>query len=98
MSAQIEGGTLFGISAAFFNEIHIENGAVQQKNYDTYRQLRITDAPSVEVHITKSAEQPGGVGEAGTSLAAPALVNALYAASGKRIRRIPLNRHGYFTV
>ncbi|WP_083637745.1 xanthine dehydrogenase family protein molybdopterin-binding subunit [Neptunomonas phycophila] len=98
VSAQIEGGTLFGISAAFFNEIHIENGAVQQKNYDTYRQLRITDAPSVEVHITKSAEQPGGVGEAGTSLAAPALVNALYAASGKRIRRIPLNRHGYFTV
>ena len=98
VSAQIEGGTLFGISAAFFNEIHISKGEVQQKNFDTYRQLRMTDAPPVEVHITKSADLPGGVGEAGTSLAAPALVNALFAASGDRVRRLPLNHHGYYTV
>ncbi|HBN9703310.1 TPA: molybdopterin cofactor-binding domain-containing protein [Pseudomonas aeruginosa] len=96
--AQIEGGTLFGLSASLFNEILIENGRVQQNNFHTYRQLRISEAPPVEVHLVPSLEAPGGVGEAGTALIGPALVNALHAASGKRIRRLPLSRFGYYPV
>ncbi|WP_339487194.1 xanthine dehydrogenase family protein molybdopterin-binding subunit [Pseudomonas sp. EL_65y_Pfl2_R95] len=96
--AQMEGGTLFGLSAAFFNEILIEQGQVQQTNFHNYRQLRISEAPGVEVHLLPSLEAPGGVGEAGTAIIAPALVNALHAASGKRLRRLPLTRAGYFIV
>lgn len=96
--AQIEGGTLFGLSASLFNEILVENGQVQQNNFHTYRQLRISEAPPVEVHLMPSLEAPGGVGEAGTALIGPALVNALHAASGKRIRRLPLSRSGYYPV
>ncbi len=98
VSAQVEGGTLFGLSAALFNEVLIENGQVQQTNFNTYRQIRMSDAPAVEVHLIPSLEAPGGVGEAGTALIAPALVNALHAASGQRIRRLPLSRAGYYTV
>jgi isoquinoline 1-oxidoreductase beta subunit len=96
--AQIEGGTLFGLSASLFNEILLENGQVQQTNFHNYRQLRISEAPAVEVHLLPSLEAPGGVGEAGTALIGPALVNALFAASGKRIRRLPLSRSGYYPV
>lgn len=98
VKAQIEGGTLFGLSAAFFNEILIEKGQVQQTNFHNYRQLRISEAPGVEVHLLPSLEAPGGIGEAGTAIIAPALVNALHAASGKRLRRLPLTRAGYFIV
>ncbi|WP_321349076.1 molybdopterin cofactor-binding domain-containing protein [Halopseudomonas oceani] len=96
--AQIEGGTLFGLSASLFNEITIEQGRVQQRNFNTYRQLRIGEAPGVEVHIVPSTESPGGVGETGTALIGPALLNALAAASGERLRRLPLSRAGYFPV
>lgn len=96
--AQIEGGTLFGLSASLFNEITIEQGQVQQRNFNTYRQLRIGEAPGVEVHIVPSTEAPGGVGETGTALIGPALLNALAAASGERLRRLPLSRAGYFPV
>ena len=96
--AQIEGGTLFGLSASLFNEITIEQGQVQQRNFNTYRQLRIGEAPGVEVHIVPSTESPGGVGETGTALIGPALLNALAAASGERLRRLPLSRAGYFPV
>lgn len=98
VKAQIEGGTLFGLSASLFNEILIENGQVQQTNFHNYRQLRISEAPAVEVHLLPSLEAPGGVGEAGTALIGPALVNALFAASGQRIRRLPLSRFGYYPV
>jgi len=96
--AQIEGGTLFGLSASLFNEITIEQGQVQQRNFNTYRQLRIGEAPGVEVHIVPSTESPGGVGETGTALIGPALLNALAAAYGERLRRLPLSRAGYFPV
>ncbi len=98
VKAQIEGGTLFGRSASLFNEILIENGQVQQTNFHNYRQLRISEAPAVEVHLLPSLEAPGGVGEAGTALIGPALVNALFAATGQRIRRLPLSRFGYYPV
>ncbi|WP_152529045.1 xanthine dehydrogenase family protein molybdopterin-binding subunit [Stutzerimonas azotifigens] len=96
--AQIEGGTLFGLSAALFNEITLAEGRVQQTNFHDYRQLRISDAPPVEVQLIDSSEEPGGVGEAGTALIAPALVNAVAAASGTRVRRLPLVRAGYHVV
>ena len=96
--AQIEGGTLFGLSASLFNEITLERGQVQQSNFHNYRQLRINEAPGVEVHIVPSSEDPGGVGETGTALIGPALLNALAAASGERLRRLPLSRAGYFPV
>lgn len=96
--AQIEGGTLFGLSAAFFNEILLEQGQVQQTNFHNYRQVRISEVPGVEVHLMPSLEAPGGVGETGTALIAPALVNALHAASNERVRRLPLTRAGYYIV
>lgn len=98
VASQMEGGTLFGLSAAMFNEILIENGQVQQTNFHEYRQIRMSDAPPVEVHIVDSVETPGGVGETGAVPAAAALVNALFAATGVRERRLPLSRSGYFTV
>nr|WP_308811765.1 molybdopterin cofactor-binding domain-containing protein [Stutzerimonas azotifigens] len=98
VKSQIEGGTLFGLSAALFNEITVRDGRVEQSNFHDYRQLRISDAPPVETYIVESAEAPGGVGEAGTAMIAPALVNALHSASGERIRRLPLARAGYHVL
>jgi isoquinoline 1-oxidoreductase beta subunit len=98
VASQMEGGTLFGLSAALFNEILVEKGQVVQNNFHAYRQIRMSDAPPVEVHLVKSLESPGGVGETGAVPAAAALVNALYAASKVRERRLPLSRSGYFTV
>ncbi len=98
VKSQIEGGTLFGLSAALFNEITVREGRVEQTNFHDYRQLRISDAPPVETYIVESREAPGGVGEAGTAMIAPALVNALAAANGTRIRRLPLARAGYHVI
>jgi len=92
VEAQVQGGLLFGLSAALFNEITIENGAIQQSNFHDYRSLRINETPAVEVHVVKSAEDPGGLGEVGTAIAAPALANAIFAATGVRLRELPVNR------
>ncbi|MCL4112638.1 UNVERIFIED_CONTAM: hypothetical protein GTU68_052085 [Idotea baltica] len=98
VKTQIEGGTLFGLSAAFFNEIIIDKGQIQQTNFNEYRQIRMSDAPSVDVHLVKNLEQPGGTGETGTAMIAPALTNALFAASGHRARSLPLTRFGFYTA
>lgn len=98
VKSQIEGGTLFGLSAALFNEITVSKGRVEQSNFHDYRQLRISEAPPVETFIVESREAPGGVGEAGTAMIAPALVNALASANGTRIRRLPLARAGYYVI
>ncbi len=98
VKSQIEGGTLFGLSAALFNEITVSQGRVEQSNFHDYRQLRISEAPPVETFIVESREAPGGVGEAGTAMIAPALVNALAAANGTRIRRLPLARADYYVI
>jgi isoquinoline 1-oxidoreductase beta subunit len=90
--AQLEGGVMFGLSAALFNEITFAGGRVQQGNFDDFRSLRITEAPKVETYLIESGESPGGVGETGTACAAAALCNAIYAASGKRIRTLPVSR------
>jgi isoquinoline 1-oxidoreductase beta subunit len=90
--AQLEGGLIFGLTAALFGEITIDRGRVQQSNFNDYRMLRIDEAPAIEVHLIKSGEAPGGIGETGCTAAPPALGNALYAATGVRLRRLPIDR------
>jgi isoquinoline 1-oxidoreductase beta subunit len=88
--AQIEGGIIFGLSAALWNEITLDKGRVQQSNFSDYRVMRMAEAPRVEVHIIQSTDSPGGIGEPGTAAAAPSLTNAIFAATGKRIRKLPV--------
>ncbi|MGH8304454.1 MAG: molybdopterin cofactor-binding domain-containing protein, partial [Steroidobacteraceae bacterium] len=90
--AQLEGGVIFGLSAALTNEITIANGRVQQTNFNDFQSLRIDAAPKVEVHLLSTSHDPGGVGETGTACVAAALCNAIYAATGKRVRTLPLSR------
>jgi len=90
--AQIQGAIVFGITSALYGEITIKDGRVEQTNFDTYQILRINEAPAIEVHIVQSAELPGGMGEAGTSLIAPALTNAIFASTGKRLRKLPIDK------
>ena len=86
----MEGGIIFGLTAALFGEITLKDGRVEQSNFDDYRVLRINEAPVIEVHLVKSGEAPGGIGEPGTVGIAPALTNAIFAATGKRIRKLPI--------
>lgn len=88
--AQIEGGVIFGLGAALFNEITLKGGRVQEDNFNLWRILRMNEAPQIDTHLVDSTETPGGVGEAGTAAAAPALANAIAAASGRRLRTLPL--------
>ena len=88
--AQIEGGILFGIGAALYGEATIRSGRIEQTNFNDARVLRIDEAPVVEVYLINSTEAPGGMGEPGTASAAPALTNAIFAATGKRIRTLPV--------
>jgi isoquinoline 1-oxidoreductase beta subunit len=90
--AQLQGGLVFGLTAALYGQISIEKGRVQQSNFHDYRMLRINQIPQIEVHLIKSGEAPGGIGETGTTGALPALVNALSAATGIRLRRLPVDR------
>jgi isoquinoline 1-oxidoreductase subunit beta len=90
--AQVEGGLIFGLTAALYGEITIDKGRVQQSNFNDYRMLRIDQAPKIEVHLIKSGEAPGGIGETGVTASAPALRNAIYAATGVALRRLPIDR------
>ncbi|CAL8478071.1 molybdopterin cofactor-binding domain-containing protein [Caballeronia sp. S22] len=90
VEAQVQGGIIFGITAALYSEITIKDGRVEQSNFTDYRMLRIHETPPVEVHIVKSTEAPGGIGEPGTAALAPAITNAIHAATGKRIRQLPV--------
>jgi isoquinoline 1-oxidoreductase beta subunit len=90
IKAQMEGGTIYGLTAALKGEITIQNGRVVQRHFNDYQMMRHTDAPEVETHIVASAEAPGGIGEPSTAVAAGALVNAVAAATGKRIYRLPI--------
>lgn len=91
IKAQIEGGTIYGITAALYGEITLKDGRVEQSNFDTYQALRINEAPQIEVHLVESSEAPGGIGEPGTATIAPAVVNAIFAATGKRLRKLPVD-------
>jgi isoquinoline 1-oxidoreductase subunit beta len=90
--AQLEGGIVFGLTAALYSDITFHNGRVVQSNFNDYRMLRINETPPIEVHIVPSGESPGGIGETGTVSAAPALGNAIHAATGQRLRRYPFDR------
>jgi isoquinoline 1-oxidoreductase subunit beta len=90
--AQLEGGLIFGLTAALYGEVTIRRGRVEQSNFNDYRMLRIDQIPKVEVHVVKSSEPPGGIGETGANAGPPALRNALYAATGVPLRRLPIDR------
>jgi isoquinoline 1-oxidoreductase beta subunit len=90
--AQLQGGLVFGLTAALYGDISIDKGRVRQSNFHDYRMLRINEMPQIEVHLIKSGEAPGGIGETGTTAAPPALANALFAATGIRLRRLPIDR------
>jgi len=90
VEAQVQGGIIFAITAALYSEITIDRGRVQQNNFTDYRMLRLNETPPIEVHIVKSAEAPGGIGEPGTAAAQPAIANAIFAATGKRLRQLPV--------
>jgi isoquinoline 1-oxidoreductase subunit beta len=89
--AQIQSAINFGITAALHGEITVKDGRVEQTNFDTYQMLRINEAPAIEVHIVQNFEPPGGIGEAGTSAIVPAVANAIFAATGKRLRKLPVD-------
>ena len=91
VEAQIQSAVMFGITAALYGEITVKNGRVEQTNFDSYQILRMNEAPDVEVHIVQSQELPGGMGEAGTSCIVPAVTNAIFAATGKRLRKLPVD-------
>ncbi len=92
IEAQMQSGIVFGLTAALKGAITIENGRVMQSNFHDYQMLRIAEMPVVEVHIVPSNEAPGGVGEPGTPPIAPAVCNAIFAATGKRIRKLPIGK------
>jgi isoquinoline 1-oxidoreductase subunit beta len=92
VEAQIQGGLIFGLTAALYDEITIAKGRVQQSNFNNYRIMRINEAPAIDVHLVRNGEAPGGIGEPGTSIAGPALANALFAATGARLRSLPVDR------
>jgi isoquinoline 1-oxidoreductase beta subunit len=89
VQAQIQSGIIFGATAALYGGITLKNGRVEQTNFDTYQMIRMNEAPVMEVHVVKSSEPPGGMGETGTSAIVPAIANAIYAATGKRLRKMP---------
>jgi isoquinoline 1-oxidoreductase beta subunit len=90
--AQLQGGLIFGTTAALYGEITIDKGRVQQSNFNNYRMLRIDETPAIDVHLIKSGEAPGGIGETGATAAPPALRNAVFAATGIPLRRLPFDR------
>ena len=88
---QIESAIVYGLSAALYSKITFKDGKVEQGNFDSYPVLRMSETPRVDVHIVPSTEAPGGIGEPGLPAAAPAVTNAIFAATGKRIRRLPID-------
>jgi isoquinoline 1-oxidoreductase beta subunit len=92
IEAQVQGGIIFGLSAAMYSGLTIKDGAIEQSNFNDYRVLRINESPVVEVHRVINAEPPGGLGEVGTAIAAPALANAIFAATGVRLYKLPVDR------
>jgi isoquinoline 1-oxidoreductase subunit beta len=91
VQAQIQSAVIFGITAALYGAITLKDGRVEQTNFDTYQMLRMNEAPAIEVHIVQNFEPPGGMGEPGTSAIVPAVTNAIFAATGKRLRKLPID-------
>jgi len=93
VDAQMQSGIVFGLSAALHGELTLKNGRVEQSNFHDYPALRIPEMPKIEVHTVASTEKMGGCGEPGTPPIAPAVTNAIYAATGKRVRKLPISKN-----
>ncbi|MEK1851155.1 MAG: molybdopterin cofactor-binding domain-containing protein, partial [Phyllobacterium sp.] len=91
IEAQMQGGAIFGLTAALHGAITLKDGRVEQGNFDTYLPMRIDEVPVIETHIVQSAEAPGGIGETATAAVSAAVTNAIFAATGKRIRTLPID-------
>ena len=91
VQAQLQSGAIFGTTAALYGEVTLKNGRVEQTNFDTYQMIRMNEAPAIEVYTVKSPEPPGGMGETGTSSIVPGIANAIFAATGKRLRKMPVD-------
>jgi isoquinoline 1-oxidoreductase beta subunit len=89
--AQIQGGVIFGISAVLYGKITFAGGQVEQGNFNDYRILRIDEMPAIEVHVVPSTESSGGIGEPGTVVVQPAVANAVFAATGVQLTRMPID-------
>jgi isoquinoline 1-oxidoreductase beta subunit len=87
---QLEGSIIYGLSAALYGEITLKNGRVQQTNFHDYPVVRMPDSPAIEMHLVDSTDKPAGIGEPGTALIGPAVANAVFAATGQRLRKLPL--------
>jgi isoquinoline 1-oxidoreductase beta subunit len=87
---QLESNIVFGLTALLYGDITLKGGQVEQKNFDTYKLLRINEMPKIDMHIVKSTENPGGIGEPGMALISPAVANAVFTLTGKRLRSMPL--------
>jgi isoquinoline 1-oxidoreductase beta subunit len=94
VKAQMEGSAIFGMSLAFYGKITAKNGAIQQNNYTDYKMIRMHEAPKIHVEIIESTENPTGVGEPGVPVIAPAIINAIFKATGKRYHNLPLSDYG----
>jgi CO/xanthine dehydrogenase Mo-binding subunit len=92
VESQIESGIIFGLTAALWGEITLEGGKVRETNFDRYRLMRLNEVPAIEVELLPSDESPGGIGEPSTALVAPAVCNAIFAATGERLRQLPIAR------
>jgi CO/xanthine dehydrogenase Mo-binding subunit len=90
VKAQMESGIVFGIGGALWGEVTLKNGRVEQSNFNNYRVVRMNEAPPIEVHLVRNNEPLGGIGEPATAATAAALANAIFAATGKRLRKLPL--------
>jgi isoquinoline 1-oxidoreductase beta subunit len=88
--AQMQSGIVYGLSGALYGQITLKDGRVEQTNFGDYRVLRMNEMPQVDVHIVDSTAAPGGIGETATACVMPALANAIFAATGKRIRKLPV--------
>jgi len=90
VEAQIQSSIIFGLSAALYGEITLDKGRVQQTNFNQYKLVRMNEAPAIDITLVASTEKPGGIGEPATALIGPAVANAVFAATGKRTRQMPL--------
>ena len=89
---QLEGAIVFGLTSTLMGEINVKNGKIVQSNFDDYKMMRLKDTPEINIHIIKNNEKSGGIGEAGTPLIGPAVANAVFAATDKCVRRLPIRK------
>jgi isoquinoline 1-oxidoreductase beta subunit len=92
VEAQIQSSIAFGLTAALYGEITLDKGRVQQTNFHQYQILRMNEMPAIDITLVPSTEKPGGIGEPATALIGPAVANAVFAATGKRVRKLPLTQ------